>query len=148
MLLIMSAPSGAGKTSIGRQILEMFPQPVFSVSSTTRAPGPARWTGGTTSSSPRRRFAAGYASGDFLEWVENYGNLYGTSRTQVEGCLARGEDLLLDIEPRAPKAVRRHYPGAVGIFVLPPSLAELRARLEKAGGEPCGDGAAPRDLSG
>ncbi|MCL2669928.1 MAG: guanylate kinase [Syntrophaceae bacterium] len=136
VLLVMSAPSGAGKTSIGQRILEMFPQLHFSISSTTRPRRPGEVDGRDYEFLPEPEFRRRIAAGDFVEWVENYGNLYGTSRKQLEPFLAHGADLLLDIEPRGAKAIRAYYPQAVLVFILPPSLADLRSRLEKRGESP------------
>lgn len=76
------------------------------------------------------------AQGEFVEWVENYGELYGTSKKTMDAFLEQGTDLLLDIEPRGARAIREHYPRAVFVFILPPSLAELKARLAKRGESP------------
>ena len=137
VLMVMSAPSGAGKTTIGREMLQMFPDLRFSVSCTTRPPRPGEVDGKDYVFISREEFQKRIAEGDFVEWVENYGQFYGTSKKTMDAFLARGDDLLLDIEPRGAKAIRDRYPQAVFIFILPPSLSELRSRLEKRG-----DGAA------
>jgi guanylate kinase len=131
--MVMSAPSGAGKTTIGRGMLQMFPDLRFSISCTTRPPRPDEVNGKDYQFISREEFEKRIAEGDFVEWVENYGQFYGTSKKTMDAFLARGCDLLLDIEPRGAKAIREHYPQAVFIFILPPSLAELRSRLEKRG---------------
>jgi guanylate kinase len=135
LLMIISAPSGAGKTSISREILRMFPDIRFSVSSTTRPPRPGEVDGKDYHFIPEEVFRQQIARGEFVEWVENYGRLYGTSKKTMAAYLETGQDLILDIEPRGAKAIREHYPQGVFIFVLPPSLCELKARRAKRGEE-------------
>jgi guanylate kinase len=133
LLMIMSAPSGAGKTSISREILRMFPDIRFSVSSTTRSPRPGEVNGRDYHFISEQAFREQIARGEFVEWVENYGRLYGTSKKTMAAYLDTGQDLLLDIEPRGAKAIKEHYPCGVFVFVLPPSLSELKTRLAKRG---------------
>ncbi len=133
VLLVVSAPSGAGKTSITREILRMFPHIRFSVSCTTRAPRPGEVNGSDYHFISEASFRQRIAEGEFVEWVENYGQLYGTSKKTMDAFLEKGEDLILDIEPRGAKAIRDHYPRAVFVFILPPSLSELKNRLAKRG---------------
>lgn len=133
LLMILSAPSGAGKTSISREILRMFPEIRFSVSYTTRPPRPGEVDGRDYHFVSEEAFRRQIARGEFVEWVENYGRLYGTSRRTMDAYLESGQDLILDIEPRGAKAIRKDYPHGIFIFVLPPSLTELKARLAKRG---------------
>jgi guanylate kinase len=133
LLIVLSAPSGAGKTSICREILRMFPDIRFSVSSTTRLPRPGEVDGKDYLFISKEEFRERIDGGEFIEWVENYGQLYGTSKTTMDAFLERGHDLILDIEPRGAKAIREHYPRGVFILILPPSLAELKSRLAKRG---------------
>lgn len=133
LLLILSAPSGAGKTSISRELLRMFPEIRFSVSYTTRAPRPGEVDGVDYHFVSEEVFRQQIARGEFVEWVENYGRLYGTSRRTMDAHLTSGRDLILDIEPRGAKAIRNHYPHGIYVFVLPPSLSELKARLARRG---------------
>ena len=84
-------------------------------------------------SSPKEEFRERIARGEFVEWVENYGQLYGTSKKTMDAFLEQGYDLILDIEPRGAKAIREHYPRGVFIFILPPSLSELKSRLAQRG---------------
>jgi guanylate kinase len=133
VLMIISAPSGAGKTSISREILRMFPDIRFSVSSTTRPPRPGEVDGKDYHFISEEAFREEIARGEFVEWVENYGRLYGTSKKTMDAYLETGQDLILDIEPRGAKAIREHYPYGIFIFILPPSLSELKARLAKRG---------------
>jgi guanylate kinase len=133
ILLIMSAPSGAGKTSIISEILRMFPDVRFSVSYATRPPRPGEVNGKDYHFISEEEFRERIARGEFVEWVENYGQLYGTSKKTMGAFLRQGYDLILDIEPRGAKAIREHYPRGVFVFILPPSLSELKARLAKRG---------------
>ena len=133
LLMIVSAPSGAGKTSICREILQMFPNVRFSVSSTTRSPRPGETDGKDYDFISTEEFRERIARGEFVEWVENYGQLYGTSKKTMNDFLEQGYDLILDIEPRGAKAIREQCPHGVFIFILPPSLAELKSRLSRRG---------------
>ena len=133
VLMIVSAPSGAGKTSISREIFRMYPDVRFSVSFTTRAPRPGEVNGRDYHFISEEAFRERIARGEFVEWVENYGQLYGTSKKTLDVFLEQGADLILDIEPRGAKAIREHYPRAVSVFILPPSLSELKLRLLKRG---------------
>jgi guanylate kinase len=133
LLIVVSAPSGAGKTSICREILRMFPDVRFSVSSTTRPPRPGEVDGKDYFFISEDEFRERIDQGEFVEWVENYGQLYGTSKKTMNAFLERGHDLILDIEPRGAKAIREHYPRGIFILILPPSLSELKSRLAKRG---------------
>ncbi len=133
VLIVVSAPSGAGKTSICRKFIEMFPNVRFSVSYTTRSPRPGEVPGRDYNFVTAETFRQMIARGEFIEWVENYGDLYGTSKTQIASFLEKGHDVLLDIESRGAKEVKKLFSGAVFIFVLPPSLSELGRRLAKRG---------------
>jgi len=133
LLLTVSAPSGAGKTTICREFLRLFPDVRFSVSCTTRPPRPGEVDGKDYVFLTREAFRERIDRGEFVEWVENYGELYGTSKRTMDVFLEQGTDLLLDIEPRGARAIREHYPRGIFVFILPPSLAELKARLAKRG---------------
>jgi guanylate kinase len=133
VLMVVSAPSGAGKTSICREILRMFPDVRFSVSCTTRSPRPGEVNGKDYHFISEEEFRTRIDRGEFAEWVENYGQLYGTSKKTMNAFLSQGYDLILDIEPNGAKAIREHYPRGVFIFIMPPSLRELKARLAKRG---------------
>lgn len=135
ILMIISAPSGAGKTSISREILRMFPDIRFSVSSTTRPARHGEVDGKDYHFISEEVFREQIVRGEFVEWVENYGRLYGTSKKTMDAYLETGQDLILDIEPRGAKAIKEHYPHGVFVFILPPSLSELKARLARRGEE-------------
>jgi guanylate kinase len=133
LLMVVSAPSGAGKTSICKAIMRIYPDIRFSVSYTTRLPRPGEVNGKDYSFISEESFRQRIALGEFVEWVENYGQLYGTSKNTMDSFLETGQDLILDIEPRGAKTIRECYPRAVFVFILPPSLSELKARLAKRG---------------
>jgi guanylate kinase len=133
LLMVVSAPSGAGKTTICREILRMFPAVRFSVSCTTRPPRPGEVAGKDYDFISEGEFRQRIAQGEFIEWVENYGHLYGTSKKTMDAFLETGQDLILDIEPRGAKAIREQDPRGIFVFILPPSLEELKARLGRRG---------------
>ena len=133
LLMVVSAPSGAGKTSICREILQRFPKIRFSVSCTTRPPRPGEINGRDYEFISDEEFRERMVRGEFVEWVENYGYLYGTSKKTMEAFLSQGYDLILDIEPRGAKAIRENYPGGIFIFILPPTFADLKSRLSIRG---------------
>lgn len=128
-LFVLSGPSGAGKSVLIRRLLDELPGIHFSVSSTTRAPRPGERDGVNYHFVTREQFQAGVAAGEFLEFAEYSGNLYGTSREEYEGARRRGEDLLLDIEVQGARQLQEKGIEAVYIFTIPPSFAELERRL-------------------
>ncbi len=133
----MASPSGGGKTTIIRQVMAAMAgrgwPSYFSVSHTTRAPREGERNGVDYHFVDRPTFAAMIERGEFLEWAEYVGNLYGTSRSAVEAQRAAGADVFLDIEVQGAEQVKSRIPEAVSVFVLPPSLAVLRQRLEQRG---------------
>jgi guanylate kinase len=133
LLVVVSAPSGAGKTSVCRRVMDLFPDIHFSVSVTTREPRPGEMEGKDYHFVSVDEFREMIARDEFIEWVENYGNFYGTSKKTMDISLGRGYDLLLDIEARGAKEIRKHYPHGAFVFILPPSLVELKKRLAKRG---------------
>lgn len=135
LIIVLSAPSGTGKSSICRRLLGAHPEIEFSVSYTSRHPRPNEIAGKDYHFIQREDFQRRIEQGEFVEWVENYGNFYGTSIKATNRVLDEGKDLLLDIEPRGAKAIKKKFPDAVMVFVLPPSLEELLKRLEKRGHE-------------
>jgi guanylate kinase len=132
-LFIVCAPSGAGKTSLVNQLLDREPDIELSISFTTREPRQGETDGRDYHFVTRERFLEMAARGDFLESAEVHGNLYGTSQTWVEARLAEGRDIVLEIDWQGAQQVRGLLPGAVGIFILPPSLDALRRRLTARG---------------
>ncbi len=135
LIIVLSAPSGAGKSSICRKTLAACPLLEFSVSHTSRRPRPSEVDGKDYHFISREDFQRRINQGEFVEWIENYGNFYGTSIKSMNDVLNSGRDLLLDIEPRGARAIKKKFPDAVFVFVLPPSLKELLNRLEKRGHE-------------
>jgi len=132
-LFVVVAPSGAGKTSLVNAMLGVERGIRLSVSYTTRAPREGEVEGREYHFVPREAFERMIAAGDFLEHANVYGNYYGTSRRWIEAELAGDHDVLLEIDWQGALQVRKLFPRMVGIFILPPSLAELRRRLTARG---------------
>lgn len=130
LLLILSSPSGAGKSTICRRLLTDFPQLQTSVSVTTRAPRPGEEDGVHYHFLDRDHFDARVKAGDFLEWAEVHENRYGTPKAPVEAAIEAGRDVLFDIDWQGARDIARQMPtDTVRVFVLPPSMAELARRL-------------------
>jgi guanylate kinase len=133
-LYIISAPSGAGKSSLLKALLATAGEGVaLSVSHTTRAPRPGEQDGREYHFTSVADFEARVAAGEFLEHARVFDNCYGTSRMAVERQLAGGQDVILEIDWQGARTVRAQFPAAVSIFILPPSLASLRERLTGRG---------------
>jgi len=128
---VISAPSGAGKTTFVRRLLRSLPGLRFSVSHTTRAPRPGEKNGREYFFVSRVVFEGMVARGEFAEWADVYGQLYGTSWKSLRQAQAAGDDVLLDIDVQGHRQVRRQLPEAVSIFLLPPSFGELERRLRR-----------------
>lgn len=128
-LFVIAAPSGAGKTSLVKALVEATDNIAVSVSHTTRAQRPGEVDGVNYHFIDRDGFGQLIAQGDFLEQAEVFGNLYGTSKRWVEDTLRHGRDVILEIDWQGAQQVRRLIPDAVGIFILPPSRETLRERL-------------------
>ncbi len=128
-LYIVTAPSGAGKTTLVRRLLENDPGVRVSVSHTTRAPRAGERDGCEYHFIGVQEFLDKVGSGGFLEWAQVHGNYYGTSTSGIEATLHAGQDVLLEIDWQGAQQVRRVFPEAIGIFILPPSLDELERRL-------------------
>ncbi|MDC7829105.1 MULTISPECIES: guanylate kinase [Pseudomonas] len=132
-LYIVSAPSGAGKTSLVKALLDALPDIRVSVSHTTRAMRPGETDGVNYHFVDCATFTNLLEHGDFLEHAEVFGNYYGTSQAALERDLAEGHDLILEIDWQGAQQVRRKLPHAQSIFILPPSQAALRQRLDNRG---------------
>jgi guanylate kinase len=132
-LIVVSAPSGAGKTTLVKLLMERDDRVRHSVSFTTRAPRPGEQDGREYNFIDIAAFSAMRDRGDFLEWAEVHGNFYGTSRVWLEEQTKAGYDMLLEIDWQGAQQVRRLFPSAVTIFILPPSVAELERRLRGRG---------------
>ena len=136
LCLVLAAPSGAGKGAIGRALLAEDANLAFSVSATTRQPRPGERDGVHYHFLDEEGFAAQARSGGLLEWARVFGRGYGTPRAPVEAALAAGRDVLFDIDWQGHRQLRAALPeDVVGVFLLPPSLPELEARLRKRGGD-------------
>jgi guanylate kinase len=128
-LFVIAAPSGAGKTSLVRALMQRMPQLKFSISYTTRRPRETEQHGRDYFFVPREEFDRMIERGEFLEHAQVFDNCYGTSRPQVESHLARGESVLLEIDWQGAQQVRRAMPECRSIFILPPSREALEQRL-------------------
>jgi guanylate kinase len=132
-LFIVSAPSGAGKTSLVKALLQTGIDLTLSVSYTSRPARPEELDGRDYHFVSREIFEQKLAQGEFLESAELYGNLYGTSQEWINETIVSGHDILLEIDSQGAQQVRNNFPKAVGIFVLPPSLEALETRLRQRG---------------
>lgn len=132
-MLVLSAPSGTGKSTLLAHLRKTFPELRFSVSATTRAPRPGDIPGVTYHFMDRADFLKKAEAGYFAEWAEVYGNLYGTPRQAVADMLEQGEDVLFDVDVQGAASLRMHFPQAAFVFVLPPSAQELVRRLTGRG---------------
>ena len=132
-LFVITAPSGAGKTSLINALLREDPRLKLSVSYTTRAPRPGEQDGREYHFVDEATFLAMRERGEFLESAEVHGYRYGTSKRVIEEALSRGEDLILEIDWQGAAQVRRLYPECVGIFIHPPSIEELERRMRSRG---------------
>jgi guanylate kinase len=135
MFIAVTGPSGSGKTSVCKALLEMFPHLHFSVSLTTRPPRPSEADGKDYHFISEAEFRDRIRRGDLIEWAENYGQLYGTSREDMEAALREGHDLLLDVDTRGARALKKVWPGGIFVFVVPPSIEVLEKRLRSRGSE-------------
>ncbi|ODV03547.1 MAG: guanylate kinase [Thiobacillus sp. SCN 63-57] len=133
VLYIVSAPSGAGKTSLVKALLKTDPGIRLSVSYTTRPPRPGETDGRDYHFVNHERFEIMLAEGEFLEHAEVYGNFYGTSKGSIGRDLNAGRDVLLEIDWQGAGQVRQHFPQSASIFILPPSFNALRTRLAGRG---------------
>jgi len=133
LLFVITAPSGAGKSSLIDALLKDDPRLKLSVSYTTRAPRPGEANGREYHFVDDKTFMAMLERGEFLESAEVHGNRYGTSEAVIREALARGQDLVLEIDWQGAQQVRRLYPECHGVFILPPSVAELERRMRARG---------------
>jgi guanylate kinase len=130
-LFVVSAPSGAGKTTLCREARLRLPDLAYSVSYTTRAPRPGEIEGTDFVFVTETQFRSLQERGKFAEWATVHGNLYGTRASVLEGALAAGRDVLLDIDTQGAAQLRTRYPEAVLVFIVAPSMDELRQRLRE-----------------
>ena len=135
-LIVVAAPSGAGKSSLVKALLELDSHLAVSVSHTTRPPRGQEQNGREYWFISEPEFRQMADQGDFFEWAEVHGNLYGTSRRAIDARLARGEDVVLEIDWQGALQIKQLFAHAVLIFILPPSWGELRQRLNRRGEDP------------
>lgn len=130
VLYVISAPSGAGKTSLCKEIIDIFPNLRHSVSYTTRPPRNGEVHGRDYFFVGKEEFDRMVQEGEFAEWAEVHGNFYGTSLATLKESRSEGIDLILDIDCQGARQLKGRFEGGVYIFVLPPSIEELRRRLD------------------
>lgn len=133
--VVLAAPSGTGKTTLARRLVEGPGDYAFSVSATTRAPRPGERDGEAYHFVDRARFQEMIAAGELAEWAEVHGRLYGTPRAGLERAAVRGQHVVLDIDVQGARKIRAAVPDATLIFVLPPDVGIMMARLTGRGTE-------------
>ena len=132
-LIVLTGPSGVGKGTLMNEILNRYPELHYSVSATTRSPRPGEINGKNYNFISRSQFEQLVTQGEFLEWAEFAGNCYGTPREAVFNQIQAGKLVLLEIELAGARQIRRTFPSALSIFILPPSFAELENRIRGRG---------------
>lgn len=128
-LFVVSAPSGAGKTTLCQKLREIIPDLKFSVSYTTRQPRSGEINDVHYTFIDEGEFRSMAAEGEFIEWAEVHGNFYGTSKKRIEDIINSGFDVMLDIDVKGARQIKNHFSESVLIFVLPPSMSVLKERL-------------------
>jgi guanylate kinase len=132
-LIVLTGPSGVGKGTLLRSLLQRHPELYLSVSATTRQPRPGEIDGQHYYFVSRDKFEQMVSAGELLEWAEYAGNYYGTPRTPVERQVQLGQSVILEIEVVGARKIHHTFPTALRLFVLPPSLAELEQRIRGRG---------------
>jgi len=132
-LFIISAPSGAGKTTLCKSVLEHFDDMIYSISYTTRPPRGSEKNGKEYFFISEKKFLDGIERNQWAEYAEVHGNYYGTSSEDIEMNLAEGKDILLDIDVQGTARILKKYHDSITIFIMPPSLESLKQRLESRG---------------
>ena len=135
LLIVISGASGTGKGTVCKKILTDLPEVAYSISATTRAPRPGEIDGKEYYFLSRDEFKTWIAEEKFLEYADVYGNFYGTPLNKIEERINRGEDILLEIDVQGALNVKKKCPEGIYIFLLPPSLEELKRRIEGRGTE-------------
>ena len=135
LLIVISGPSGAGKGTICKSFLERNPEVAISVSATTRSPRKGEVEGVNYYFMSKEQFKEKIVENDFLEYAEVYGNYYGTPKSKVEEMLSKGIDVILEIDIQGALKVKENFEEGVFIFILPPSMEELKQRIIKRGSE-------------
>jgi len=131
LIIVLSAPSGSGKTTIVARLIDSLMHITRSISYTTREPREGEKAGVDYVFVSREEFDGMKNNGEFLEWEENFGNYYGTGRKQVEDMLASGLDVIMSIDVKGARTAKKEYPESISVFVMPPSLEELENRLRR-----------------
>lgn len=129
LLLVLSAPSGAGKTTLAHRLIKALPEAVFSISATTRPPRGQEKDGLDYHFLTWEHFQQKIDDGEFVEWAEVYGHRYGTLHATLQTALEKGQVAVFDIDVQGGSTIKAKYPGAVTVFILPPSMQELERRL-------------------
>jgi guanylate kinase len=129
LLLVLSAPSGAGKTTLAHRLLTALPEAVFSISATTRPSRGEERDGKDYHFLSPSEFQGKIDEGEFVEWAEVYGHRYGTLHKTLNKALEQGQVAIFDIDVQGGSTIKSKYPGAVSVFILPPSMQELERRL-------------------
>lgn len=135
VILVLSAPTGGGKTTIAHRYLERTEGAAFSVSHTTREPRPGERDGVDYHFATRKAFEAMRERGEFAEWATVHGHRYGTHRSQLDRAIHEGRDLVLDIDVQGGLQIKAAFPRAILVFILPPSLEVMLKRLSRREGE-------------
>jgi guanylate kinase len=135
VLLIVSSPSGAGKTTLCNRLLSEFADLRFSISHTTRTPRPNELDGKDYHFVSESEFEKMANDDLFIEWAFVHGNRYGTARTEIRNAADASRDLIFDVDFQGAKQIKKQYPRAAAVFVLPPTIEELHRRLSKRGTE-------------
>lgn len=135
LVIVLSGPSGVGKGTLCARLRQLAPDLVYSVSATTRKPRAGEMDGVNYFFKTREEFEEMIRAGELLEWAEYVGNYYGTPKSFVQETIDAGKDILLEIDVQGAMQVKKHFPECVSLFVLPPSLDELRNRITGRGTE-------------
>ncbi|MFC1643969.1 guanylate kinase [Candidatus Omnitrophota bacterium] len=130
LIVIVSAPSGSGKTTIISRLMAKMPEVKRSISYTTRQPREGEKDREDYVFISPEQFKEKIEKGEFLEWEENFGNYYGTSKGQFAEAVERGADIILSIDVKGARAVKKNFPESISVFIMPPSAEELATRLK------------------
>ena len=135
IFIVVAGPSGVGKTTLCMELIHQIPEIKFSVSYTTRPPRPFEVHGKDYFFIPEKKFRERIKKGEFAEWAEKYGFLYGTSKETMTAYLKNDSDLILAVDTHGARTLKVAYPGGIFVFILPPSLKVLKERLTYRGAE-------------